>query len=145
MTCADGAMLRANTACAVKCDESGAATGVRYRPQRGEFKCPAAGATATTNMICVEQVCGRCAFSYWQYPKSYSSSPKNSAIVQSRHISLAMQHAVTVKHKSPNPINPILLPTMMLTGVLQGPPLPFSRGASGVLWRLCGWTAVGRA
>ena len=70
--CADGAMLRANTACAVKCDESGAGTGVRYRPQRGEFKCPAAGATAKTNMICVKQVCGHCAFSYWQYPPKVS-------------------------------------------------------------------------
>ena len=74
--CTDGAVLRANTACAVKCDESGSGTGMGYRPQRGQFRCPAAGATAITSMDCVKQVRGERAFSDCSTPKVRVSGQK---------------------------------------------------------------------
>ena len=58
--CTDGLVLRAKTTCAVKCDESGARGGVKYRPQRGEFRCPVDGGVATTSISCVKQVCIDC-------------------------------------------------------------------------------------
>ena len=55
--CTHGMALRASEKCAVKCDESGSVTGVKYRRQTGYFRCPAGGGKATTDIICTKQVC----------------------------------------------------------------------------------------